>query len=110
VGGRRTRSDRGAVRRGVADVHPAARGGGRIPQGGAGRAFADRFAIPAAHGSYAELLADRDIDIVYIASPHSKHFEQASQAIEAGRHVLVEKAFTRNAHEAEQLVAAARER
>ncbi|RPK67485.1 1,5-anhydro-D-fructose reductase [Streptomyces sp. ADI96-02] len=74
------------------------------------RAFAERFDIPAAHGSYAELLADRDVDIVYVASPHSGHFEQALAAIEAGRHVLVEKAFTRNAREAELLVEAARKR
>ncbi|CAN3977660.1 Gfo/Idh/MocA family protein [Kitasatospora purpeofusca] len=74
------------------------------------RAFADRFDIPVAYGSYAELVQDDQVDIVYVASPHSGHFEHAMQAIEAGRHVLVEKAFTRNAHEAEQLIAAARER
>lgn len=74
------------------------------------RAFADRFGIPAAYGSYAEVLHDQDVDIVYVASPHSGHFEQALAAIEAGRHVLVEKAFTRNADEAERLIAAARER
>ncbi|MFE5797906.1 Gfo/Idh/MocA family protein [Streptomyces sp. NPDC056503] len=77
---------------------------------GRARAFADRFGIPAAYGSYAELVADDAVDIVYVASPHSGHFEQALQAIEAGRHVLVEKAFTRNAREAERLVEAARER
>ncbi|PWI44850.1 Gfo/Idh/MocA family oxidoreductase [Streptomyces sp. ICBB 8177] len=73
-------------------------------------AFARRFAIPAAHGSYAGLLADDRVDIVYVASPHSEHFAHAKAAIEAGRHVLVEKAFTRNAREAEELVAAARSR
>ncbi|WP_369142718.1 Gfo/Idh/MocA family protein [Streptomyces sp. R44] len=77
---------------------------------GRARAFADRFGIPSAYGSYAELVEDRDVDIVYIASPHSGHFEQAMQAIDAGRHVLVEKAFTRNAGEAEQLIEAARKR
>ncbi|WP_327063644.1 Gfo/Idh/MocA family oxidoreductase [Kitasatospora purpeofusca] len=77
---------------------------------GRARAFADRFGIPAAYGSYTELLQDDRIDIVYVASPHSGHYEHALQAIEAGRHVLVEKAFTRNAHEAEQLIRAARER
>ncbi|MGW8361332.1 Gfo/Idh/MocA family protein [Streptomyces wedmorensis] len=77
---------------------------------GRARAFADRFGIPSAYGSYAELVEDSDVDIVYVASPHSGHFEQAMQAIEAGRHVLVEKAFTRNAREAELLVEAARER
>ncbi|MFD5098576.1 Gfo/Idh/MocA family protein [Streptomyces albidochromogenes] len=74
------------------------------------RTFADRYGIPAAYGSYEELLADDDVDIVYIASPHSSHHDQALQAIEAGRHVLLEKAFTRNAREAAQVIEAARER
>ncbi|MFD5567659.1 Gfo/Idh/MocA family protein [Streptomyces cadmiisoli] len=74
------------------------------------RAFADRFGIPGVYGSYAEVLDDERVDIVYVASPHSGHFEHALQAIEAGRHVLVEKAFTRNAREAERLIEAARER
>ncbi|WP_407840651.1 Gfo/Idh/MocA family protein [Streptomyces sp. DSM 116496] len=52
------------------------------------RTFADRYGIPAAYGNYEELLADDDVDIVYIASPHSGHHDQALQAIEAGRHVL----------------------
>ncbi|MFF4934844.1 Gfo/Idh/MocA family protein [Streptomyces griseofuscus] len=73
-------------------------------------AFADRFAIPAAYGSYADLVADDRVDVVYIATPHSEHAAHALLAIEAGRHVLVEKAFTRNAREAEQVVAAARAR
>ncbi|MFJ9952644.1 Gfo/Idh/MocA family protein [Kitasatospora sp. NPDC091207] len=74
------------------------------------RAFADRFGIPRAYGSYAELVQDGEVDIVYVASPHSGHFEQAMLAVEAGRHVLVEKAFTRNAREAEELIEAARKR
>ncbi|MET9670300.1 Gfo/Idh/MocA family oxidoreductase [Streptomyces sp. NPDC006475] len=81
--------------------------GSRDPQ--RARAFADRFGIPGAHGSYADVLDDDRVDIVYVASPHSAHVDHALQAIEAGRHVLVEKAFTRNAREAEQLVRAARE-
>ncbi|MFF6981377.1 Gfo/Idh/MocA family protein [Streptomyces sp. NPDC008343] len=75
---------------------------------GRARAFADRFGIPAAYGSYAEVLDDVRVDIVYIASPHSEHYAQALQAIEAGKHVLVEKAFTRNAGEAGHLIEAAR--
>ncbi|MEU0896669.1 Gfo/Idh/MocA family protein [Streptomyces massasporeus] len=74
------------------------------------RAFADKFGIPAAYEGYAALLADPDVDIVYIASPHSGHHAQALQAIEAGKHVLIEKAFTRNAREAEQVIEAARKR
>ncbi|QKV96376.1 Gfo/Idh/MocA family oxidoreductase [Streptomyces sp. NA02950] len=74
------------------------------------RAFASRFDVPNAYGSYDELLRDPRVDVVYVASPHSAHFIHALRAIEAGRHVLVEKAFTRNAEEAEQLIAAARQR
>ncbi|GLZ11592.1 dehydrogenase [Actinomadura sp. NBRC 104425] len=77
---------------------------------GRARAFADRFGIAASYGGYAELLDDDRVDIVYVASPHSEHFAHAMQAIQAGRHVLVEKAFTRNAREAEQLIEAARRR
>ncbi|MFC7728651.1 Gfo/Idh/MocA family oxidoreductase [Actinomadura keratinilytica] len=77
---------------------------------GRARAFADRFGIAASYGGYAELLADDRVDIVYVASPHSEHFAHAMQAIQAGRHVLVEKAFTRNAREAERLIEAARRR
>ncbi len=50
------------------------------------------------------------MDVIYVASPHSEHAEQALLAIEAGKHVLVEKAFARNAKEARRVVAAARRR
>ncbi len=55
-----------------------------------------------------QLVADPDVDVVYVASPHSEHHAQALLAIEAGKGVLVEKAFTRNATEAAEVVAAAR--
>jgi predicted dehydrogenase len=74
------------------------------------RAFADEFAIPTVHGSYADLVADPQVDIVYVASPHSEHHRQARLALEAGKPVLVEKAFTRNAAEARDLVTLARDR
>lgn len=72
------------------------------------RAFADRFGIERAHGSYEALVADPGVDAVYVASPHSHHREHALLAIAAGKHVLVEKAFTRNAAEAREVVDAAR--
>ncbi|MFG2196663.1 Gfo/Idh/MocA family protein [Streptomyces sp. NPDC048639] len=74
------------------------------------RAFAARFDVPAAYGDHRELLEDRRVQVVYVASPHSEHFTHALDAIEAGKHVLVEKAFTRNAGEAEHLVAVAERR
>ena len=48
-------------------------------------AFAARFDIPHAHASYEDLVADPDVDIVYVASPHSHHLEHAALALEAGK-------------------------
>ncbi|MBT2503016.1 Gfo/Idh/MocA family protein [Curtobacterium sp. ISL-83] len=71
-------------------------------------AFAAEFGIPRAHGDYAALVADEQVDAVYIATPHSRHAEDALLAIAAGKHVLVEKAFTITAAEARRVVDAAR--
>ena len=71
-------------------------------------AFADRFGIPGRHAGLDALVDDDAVDAVYIASPHSEHRAQALAAIAAGKHILVEKAFTRNAGEAREVVAAAR--
>jgi len=68
------------------------------------RTFADEFGAPAAYGSYEELLADPQVDVVYVASPHSEHHRQTRLALEAGKPALVEKAFTRNASEARDLI------
>jgi predicted dehydrogenase len=70
-------------------------------------AFALRHAIPAAYGSYDELLADPDIDAVYNPLPNSQHGPWTLKAIAAGKHVLCEKPFASNAEQAEQVVAAA---
>ena len=72
--------------------------------------FAGRWNIPKAYGSYEEMVKDKDIDLVYIATPHSHHFPHAMLALENGKHVLVEKAFTANAAEAEILLKTAREK
>ena len=64
------------------------------------RAFAEQYDIAHAHGSYEELVADPDVDIVYIATPHPAHLENALLALDNGKHVLVEKPFTLNAAEA----------
>ncbi len=74
------------------------------------QAFAREHNIPKAYGSYEEMVADPDIDLVYIATPHSHHFEYAMLALEHGKPVLVEKAFTANAAEAEKLIGTAREK
>jgi predicted dehydrogenase len=80
---------------------------GSRTQAGA-ESFAAEFGIPRAHGSYEDLVADDGVDAVYVATPHSRHAEDALLAIEAGKHVLVEKAFTITAVEARRVVDAAR--
>lgn len=72
--------------------------------------FAERFGLAQAHGSYADLVTDPEVDIVYIATPHSKHYEHAKMALLAGKHVLLEKAFTVTGDQAALLVALAAER
>ncbi|OAH11280.1 Gfo/Idh/MocA family protein [Streptomyces jeddahensis] len=74
------------------------------------KAFAERFGIPRAYGSWGALAEDAEVDVVYVATPHSAHREAAGLCLEAGRNVLCEKAFTLNAREAEELVGLARER
>lgn len=74
------------------------------------QAFANAFGIEKAYGSYEELVADENIDLVYIATPHSHHYQHAMLAIEAGKPVLVEKAFTANAEQAEKLICRAKEK
>lgn len=71
-------------------------------------AFAAAHGIARAHGSYEALYADDGIDIVYVASPHSHHCAMTIAALDAGRHVLCEKAFAVNASQAREMVAAAR--
>jgi len=70
--------------------------------------FADRFAIPHAHGSYAELAADPDVDAVYVATPHTFHARDTILCLEQGKHVLCEKPFAVNSEEARRMIAAAR--
>ena len=73
-------------------------------------AFAEEFGLPRAYGSYAELVGDPDIDAVYVATPHPFHAEAALLAIEAGKHVPVEKPFMLNQLQARAVADAARER
>lgn len=65
--------------------------------------FAASFGIGRAHGSYSELVTDPNVDIVYVATPHPAHFDTAMAALEAGKHVLVEKPLTLNQAQAETL-------
>ncbi|MFO7166788.1 MAG: Gfo/Idh/MocA family oxidoreductase [Chloroflexota bacterium] len=72
--------------------------------------FADGAGIPRRYGSYAALLDDPDVDVVYVATPHTEHHRNTLDALRAGKHVLCEKPFAINAAEAEEMIAAARER
>jgi predicted dehydrogenase len=71
--------------------------------------FADEFDLPNRHGSYESLVSDPDVDVVYVATPHPMHHDNAVLALRAGKPVLVEKPFTMNAAEARDIVAVARE-
>ena len=72
--------------------------------------FAQRWNVPKAYGSYEEMVSDNDVDLVYIATPHSHHYPHTMLSLEHGKHVLVEKAFTANAAEAEILIETARKK
>ena len=71
-------------------------------------AFADKFNIPNRHDGYAALVADPEVDIVYVSTPQSMHMRDALLAIEAGKHVLLEKPFTINAKQASAIAEAAK--
>src|SRR5262249_7869469 len=73
-------------------------------------AFADRFGIAHRHASYDDLVADPDVDVVSVSTPHPGHHPAARLALEAGKHVLLEKPFTMDAAQARDLVGLARER
>lgn len=75
---------------------------------GRAEAFAARWGVDRAYGSYRALVEDPGVDVVYVATPHNAHRPCALLAIEAGRHTLVEKPLALNAAEVEELAAAAR--
>jgi predicted dehydrogenase len=72
--------------------------------------FADRRNIPRRHASYEDLASDPDVDVVYIATPHPFHAQNATLCLQAGKAVLCEKPFCVNAAEAERVVELAREK
>jgi predicted dehydrogenase len=82
--------------------------GSRTPD--AARRFAARHGIPRAHGSWAELAADPDVDVIYVATPHSAHHEATRLCLEAGKAVLCEKPFTLDLASSQDLVTLAGER
>lgn len=65
--------------------------------------FAQKHGFAKAYGSYEALLRDPEIELVYIATPHSHHYEHMMLALEHGKHILCEKAFTLNAAQAKKV-------
>lgn len=66
--------------------------------------FAEKWGFEKAYGSYEEMLQDPQVELVYVATPHSHHYMYAKMCLEYGKHVLLEKAFTVNAVQARELV------
>ena len=74
------------------------------------QAFAQKWSIPKAYGSYAELIADADVDLIYVATPHSHHYDVTKEALMANKPCLVEKAFMANYRQAKEIIDLAHER
>ena len=72
-------------------------------------AFAKKWNIPKAYGSYAQLMSDPDVDLVYIGTPHSHHYDVTKEAILAGKPCLVEKAFMANVRQTREIIELAHE-
>lgn len=72
------------------------------------KAFADEYNIPKRHASYEALVADPDIDVIYVATPHTFHHANTLLALEHGKHVLCEKSFSINGDQAQEMVDVAR--
>ncbi len=74
------------------------------------REFAQKWNVRKAYGSYEEMLGDPEIDLVYVCTPHSLHFEHMMMCLDKGKHVLCEKSFTMNADQARKVLAYGREK
>ena len=72
--------------------------------------FAQTYGFEKAYGSYEELVEDAGVELVYIATPHSHHYEHIKLCLNHGKHVLCEKSFTVNESQAREVLALAREK
>lgn len=72
--------------------------------------FAKEFKFTKAYGSYEEMLSDPEVDLVYIATPHSHHYQHVKLCLNHGKHVLCEKSFAVNAKQAEEMITLAEEK
>jgi predicted dehydrogenase len=103
----------GMIARRLAAAIPASATGSLVAVGSRSQAtadkFGDEFKVPHRHGSYEALLADRDVEAVYISLPNHLHAEWTVRCAEAGKHILCEKPFTVNHAEAMAVIEAVRE-
>jgi predicted dehydrogenase len=101
----------GTISNSMAEALATVDGAEIVAVGSRTQAAADAFAavhmIENAHGSYDELWADPDVDVIYVGSPHSEHHWMTLAALDGGKHVLCEKAFAVNAGEAREMIEAA---
>ncbi|MGN1387521.1 MAG: Gfo/Idh/MocA family protein [Bacillus sp. (in: firmicutes)] len=74
------------------------------------KSFAEKHQVEVAYGSYDEMLKDEKIDVVYIATPHTFHYEYIMKSLQNGKHVLCEKAITVNSDQLREIVALAQEK
>ncbi len=72
--------------------------------------FSREYGFEKAYGSYEEMLRDPDVDLVYVATPHSHHYEHMMMCLEHGKHILCEKAFTVNATQAQEVLKLAKKK
>jgi len=102
----------GAIAAGFVDAIAQAGGGSVVAvasrtAAGAQR-FGERFGVPRRHGSYEDLAVDADVDVVYVATPQSRHAADTLLYLDAGKHVLCEKPFALDARAARAMVDSAR--
>jgi predicted dehydrogenase len=104
----------GAIAAGFADALSQTAAGILVGVGSrtaeAAETFAERFDIPNRHGSYTDLAEDDEVDVVYVATPQSRHAPDTLLYLDAGKHVLCEKPFALDADQARSMVALARAR
>ena len=106
IGGMMARTVRMMNEAGIGDVELYAVAARKFEKA---EAFAQANGVKKAFGSYEDMLSDPELDLVYVATPHSHHAEHAKLCIEHGKVALVEKAFTANAGQAREVLALAKE-
>lgn len=90
----------GMVKKGMPGIQAWSVGGRNLERA---QALAQQYGFSRAYGSYEELVSDPEVDLIYIATPHSHHYAHVKLCLEHGKHVLCEKAFTVNAVQAEEI-------